>query len=207
MKKIHLISTSAHLIDNERKGEYIDSYKLIKSFEKDFESITIIETISKVPLDYLENCGLKVCYSKLENPYSNKGVNWLNHIVSFLNDSNIENDDIVVFITGRYKLINLNIISIINDYMLNNEIDFIAKDDRDLYPLTPHGVHTFLIAFTKNKFLDFYKWYEKNGTIEDCIEWDLKKYLESSDKSLILPKDEIMGVETRVSSGIKNKIC
>jgi hypothetical protein len=91
--------------DKNRCDEYIDSYKLIYDMKHLFLSITIIETISKVKIDYLENSGLNVFYSKLDNPSSNKGTNWLNHVSNFLSNSELNDDDIIIFITGRYKII------------------------------------------------------------------------------------------------------
>ena len=55
MIKPHLISTSAHMENSNRISEYVDSYKILFDFRDLFESITIIETISKTRLDYLEN--------------------------------------------------------------------------------------------------------------------------------------------------------
>jgi hypothetical protein len=45
-----------------------------------------------------------------------------------------------------------------------------------------------------------------NGKIYNCVEWDVKEYLKTHDKCIILPKDTIMGVETRILS-FNNKIC
>jgi len=207
MFKPHIISTSAHLNDPIRVSEYIDGYKLIYGIKEKFDSITIIETISQIKLDYLEDSGLPVYYSKLGNPNLNKGVNWLNHVTSFLSQSTINGDEIVIFITGRYKLINTNIFTLIKTHMLDEKIDFIAKDDSDLYVGDIHGVHTFFMSFTKNKFLDFSNWYHTNGQTNGCIEWDVKKYLEKHNNTLILSKDIIMGVETKVFDTTLNKIC
>jgi hypothetical protein len=207
MFKPHLITTSAHLDNQNRILEYIDGYKLIAGLKENFESITIIETISQIKLDYLEDSGLTVYYSKLGNPNLNKGVNWLNHVTSFLSQSTIKDDEIVIFITGRYKLINTNILTLIKTHMLDEKIDFMAKDDSDLYVGDIHGVHTFFMAFTKKKFLDFSNWYQTKGQTNDCIEWDVKKYLEKHNNTLILSKDTIMGVETRVFNSKLNKIC
>lgn len=207
MNKPHLISTSAHIDDQNRIYEYIDGYRQINIFKEYFKSITIIETISKTNIYYLEDSGFNIHYSEINNVFKNKGVNWLNHVTTFLNQSDFENNDIIIFITGRYKLINIDIISLINLYMNNNEIEFLAKEDNDLYVGEKHGVHTFLMSFTKSKFLDFSKWYQINGNIDECIEWDVKKYMESHDKCMILSKDIIMGVETKVFGSTFNKIC
>lgn len=210
---IHLISTSAHINDTNRLNEYIESYKLIYDIKHLFLSITIIETISQKKLDYLENSGLNIFYSKLGNYSSNKGTNWLNHVSDFLSNSELNDDDIVIFITGRYKIINTNLISLIEYNMVNKKYEFIAKDENDIYPNSEKGVHTFYMAFTKYKFLDFSNWYKINGQTYNCIEWDLKNYLTTHDKCLILTKETIMGVENKITSYngntmfSKNQIC
>ncbi len=78
--------------------------------------------------------------------------------------------------------------------MIEEKNEFLAKEDGDVFPKNK-GVHTFYIAFTKAKFLNFFEWYKINGRMQDCIEWDVKKYLETHEKCLILPKNFIMGVE------------
>jgi hypothetical protein len=203
---IHLISTSAHINDKNRCEEYIECYKIIYDIKHLFESITIIETISKKSIDYLENSGLNVFYSKLGNPSSNKGTNWLNHVSNFLLNSTLNDDDIIIFITGRYRIVSKNIISLIENYMISKNYEFLAKEDTDLYPDSEKGVHTFFMVFTKSKFLDLSDWYQINGKIYNCVEWDVKEYLKTHDKCIILPKDTIMGVETRILS-FNNKIC
>ena len=207
MNKPHLISTSAHIENPNRVSEYVDSYKNVFDFKDLFESLTIIETISETKLDYLENSGLDIYYSNLGNNHSNKGVNWLKHVTNFLTQSKINDTDIVIFITGRYKMINDNMLSLIEKHMITEKKEFIAKEDNDLYIGEIHGVHTFYMSFTKAKFIDFSNWYITNGKPMDCIEWDVKRYLESNDKCLILPKNIIMGVETRVFNSTSNKIC
>lgn len=207
MIKPHLISTSAHIDIPSRIEEYIDSYNLISNLSESFKSITIIETVSQQKLEYLENSGFDIFYSNLGNEHSNKGVNWLNHMTNFISKSKIKDNEIIIFITGRYKMVNTNILSLIENHMISEKNEFIAKDDNDLYPGADKGVHTFYIAFTKKKFLDFSNWYKENGSPMDCIEWDLKKYLETNENCMILPKNIIMGIETRVFQSTTNKIC
>lgn len=202
----HLISTSAHMNIQNRVDEYVTSYNIIFNLRHLFKSITIIETVSQESLEYLENTGLDVIYSNLGNTSPNKGVNWLNHVKHFLDLSKIDDNDIIIFITGRYKIVNTNILSLIETHMIIEKNEFIAKNDNDLYS-GEKGVHTFYMAFTKSKFLDFWDWYQKNSNFTDCIEWDVKKYLETHDKCIILSENIIMGVETRVFQLNNNKIC
>lgn len=199
MTKHHLISTSAHMDSSERIMEYENCYKSIYDLKSSFKSINIIETISKNKLQYLENTGLEVFYSPLNNEHKNKGVNWLRHMTNFISNSEIKDSEIIIFITGRYTIVNTNIISLIEENMIKRNFEFIAKEDNDIYTsVISKGVHTFFIAFTKSKFLDFSSWYEKNGKQLECIEHDLKRYMKTNERCLILPKEITMGIKTKI---------
>jgi hypothetical protein len=206
--KPHIVSTSAYIEDPIRISEYEDSYRLINENKECFESINIVETVSEKKLNYLENYDFNVYYSKLGNSHKNKGVNWLNHVTNFLIESEIPNEDIIIFITGRYRLINNNFLKLINKYMVDDEYEFIAKEDSDIYIGSMNGVHTFFMIFKKRKFLEFSSWYHSNGIKDNCIEWEVKNYLKTHDKTLILSNDFILGVETKIfDKTINNKIC
>jgi hypothetical protein len=209
MIKPHLIVSSAHMEISDRISEYIDSFKIINDLKEFFESTTIVETISQNKLDYLENSGLDTYYSNLGNPESNKGHNWVRHMTNYLHQSKINDNDIIISMTGRYLIVNKNILSLIEKHIISDNNEFIAKQDNDIYIGECHGVHTFYMAFTKSKFLDFSNWFEINGRQTCCIEWDVKKYLDSHDNCLILPKETIMGIETKIFhlDGHNNKIC
>lgn len=208
MNKPHLVSTSAHLEDFNRIARYKDCYKLISNYKEFFQSISILETISKNKLDYLENTGFNVSYSSLENENCNKGVNWFKHLSYFLITSELKDDDIIVFITGRYNIINMNILHLIEKHMIEQKNQFIAKEDKDVYSDRSDGVHTFYMAFTKSKFLDLSNWFKINGlkNFSSVFEWDVKKYLVTHNECLVLPKNISLGVELQLSESIKH-IC
>jgi hypothetical protein len=196
-KKPHLISTSAYFLDDQiREQQYIKSFEDIKKHQELFESITIIETISKVDVDYITKTEFNNYYSEMGNIHKNKGFNWVLHIENFLNNSIIGLDDVVIFITGRYRLLNGEFINIVNDYMYVKDYEMLAKEDGDIY--NGNGVHTFLISFTKKKFLHFSKWYKKKGNKDTCVEWEMKKYMKKHSKCFILDKRILIGVETNV---------
>jgi hypothetical protein len=128
VKKPHLISTSAYFLDDQiREQQYIKSFEDIKKHQELFESITIIETISKSDVDYITKTEFDNYYSEIGNKHNNKGFNWVLHIENFLNHSIIGLDEIVIFITGRYRLLNGNFIDIINEYntIYSTNIDLI----------------------------------------------------------------------------------
>jgi len=197
-KKPHLITTSAYFLnDNIREEQYVKSFEDIQNHKDSFETVTIIETISKVDVDYITKTEFNKFYSKIGNPHKNKGVNWVSHIENFLNTTYIEGRDVFVFITGRYRLLNNNIINLINEYTYDKKYDMLAKVDSDIY--NGRGVHTFFISFTKNKFLEFAKWYKKKGNKDVCVEWEMKKFMENKKKCFILDKTVSMGIETNIS--------
>ncbi len=193
---IHLLITSAHLGDCEqRKKDYIESFKCAYEFKRKFRSMTILETCSKTEVDYLENSKIKVCYSKFDNRFKNKGINEIIHISEFLQDNDkILGRDIIVKISGRYVLKNTSII-----YHFNNDINFVAKDDGDIY--NSDGVHTFLYTFRKNVIKNFIEWLDPDmgdaSFKEDIpIEVLMKHYVTNNPDCKILDKYVTIGAIT-----------
>lgn len=213
MKKIHLLSTSAHFNDTKRINDYVVSYNILPQYIENISTISILETISKEKLDYLENTKFNVYYSGLDNSHINKGYNWLYHIENFLvNNESIGEKDLIIFLTGRYQILNNNMFELIKNNMLLKNYKIIAKDDGDIYPKNSDGsgvgVHTFYMCFEKEIFLNFSKWYKINGTHTNCLEHELKKYmLLNTTQCLVLPKTTILGVETnQVNGSVRKKV-
>ncbi len=207
----HLIITTATLSEDDnspryseeiRINDYIESFNSILPFKDLFKSITLIETISKEKVIYLEKSGFNIYYSDFDNHFDNKGRNEINHIYNFLVNNNIDDNDYVIKLSGRYKIKNDNLIK-------NLKHDFIAKNDADIYQ-RGKGVHTFFYAFKKFKFLEFFDWYNKNsievktGRITP-IEWDVKIFIEINKNCKMLNKNEIIGVETCLHSKTTNR--
>jgi len=154
-----------------RERDYIDSFKSALKFKDLFDSITIIETISREKVDYLENSGINVYYSNFDNSFVNKGLNEMFHIRDFIENNNIDDNDLVVKLSGRYIMENDNILSI--------NSDFIAKYDGDIYDPINRGVHTFFFAFIKKSFVEFINSIDINvvNSIHISIEWVVKEFL------------------------------
>ena len=209
MKKPYLISTSAFINDNKRINDYIISINSYEKYKSEFENVVLVETINKNNVTYIDESGFKTFYSPLDNTHPNKGFNWTCHIHYYINNNNqILDDDIIVFITGRYKLINTNIIQLINKHLIKDKYEFLAKEDGDVYD-SGLGVHTFIISFTKKIFNDFFNWYIDYINHNECIEWSIKKYMKlNPNRCIILPKETIFGVECNpyYGGGIK-KLC
>lgn len=178
----HLIITTAIISEElclqtigysyeQRMNDYKNSFKSALLLNDKFDSITILETVSKNKVDFLENSGIPVYYSNINNNFTNKGINEIIHIENFLKNSNIDDDDLVVKLSGRYL--------IENDTILLIDRDFIAKYDGDIYP-GDRGVHTFLFGVKKKLFMEFVDSLNmsNNNTYDDvCIEWLIKGFM------------------------------
>ena len=142
-KKIHLLITTANLPENicnqiygsgynykQRIDDYKKSFELVDIFRENFDTITILETVSKEKVDYLHEYGFITYYSGVNNFFSNKGLNEIDHIYNYLMDNNyaINDNDIIIKLSGRYFIENMNILSYIN-----KNYELIVKDDSDIY--------------------------------------------------------------------------
>ena len=156
----------------QRMSDYKKSFEYALKLKDKFDSITIIETVSKEKVIELEESGLEVYYSKFDNSFSNKGINEMIHIKDFLLASQINDNDLIVKLTGRYL--------ILNDNILNIDSDFIAKYDGDIYDPINRGVHTFFFGVKKKTFLEFIEYlniiagYRYDNV---CIEWLVKGFM------------------------------
>jgi len=173
----------------QRSADYIKSFEHGLLFKDNFNSITIIEMISNEKIDILENSGINVYYSKFDNLFVNKGINEIFHIIDFFKNSNIKDDDLIIKITGRYLMMNDNILKI--------DSDFIAKYDGDIYSPLNRGIHTFFFAFKKKLFIEFFNSLDfvNNNYDNICIEWLLKDFMIQKNIP-ILDKNYKLGVIT-----------
>lgn len=182
----------------KRMSDYKDSFEYVLKLKDKFNTITILETVSKEKVDELENSGINVYYSNIDNSFKNKGINEILHIQDFLKNSNINDDDIVIKLSGRYLIENDNILSI--------NSDFIAKYDGDIYP-GDRGVHTFFFGFKKKLFFQFVSMLNISSinTYEKiCIEWLIKDFMISKNIS-ILNNSYKLGVVTCLYSKEMNR--
>lgn len=105
------------IIDNfysERKQEYIDSFETLSNFLNK-QNIYIIECYSN-HVNFLENLN-PVFYTNTHKDLKNKGVKEAMGLISFIlnNKYNIEDNEIIIKQTGRYKLLNNDAINTINN--------------------------------------------------------------------------------------------
>ena len=100
-----------------RKERYIDSIKNILTLLKNDLSIKsiIVENNGTRPT-YLDNLQCDIVYTnnnKLQ--FSHKGVNELLDIKEVINQYKIKDDDIIIKLTGRYKILDLMFINIVKN--------------------------------------------------------------------------------------------
>jgi hypothetical protein len=200
MFKNYLIITAAHS-NSDRNSEYESSLKSILEFSSFFNKIFLLECVSKniEDLEYLRKYGIEIIISDFDNSKSNYGINEFLHIDSFLKNNNeINNEDNIIKLTGRYLIKNDNALKKI-PFAKN----ILAKLDGDIWDnITGNrnrGVHTFYIIFKKNVISDFISYIINNNLINsmDPIEWILKDYMSITNESFY---DGELGVETNFSS-------
>lgn len=196
---VHLIITSASFPKDEcqaklgysfevRSADYQTSFYHALRFRPQLDSLTVLETVSRERVDVLEQSGIAVHYSKCNNGYANKGVNEALHLWNFLANQHIQEDDIIVKLTGRYVLLNLDILR-----HFSAGIEAVAKNDGDLYHPSSRGVHTFLWAFRKSFLRDFVS--QLDRATEDPIEWHVKAFARKR-QAVLLEKNQPLGVMT-----------
>ena len=104
-----------------RQNRYIESIKqLLQLINNDSDIKPIIVENNGFRKTFLDDLNCEVCYTNNNiNMYTHKGENELLDIKEVINRYNIKDDDIIVKLTGRYKLLNSNFINLVkkgNDY-------------------------------------------------------------------------------------------
>lgn len=175
---IHLIITTANIPDNynSRKGLYIKSIESALRYDYLFDSYTILECASS-KVDYLE--GFNLHYSKVQNTYPEKGLNEMQHLKTFIEQSNLKDGDAIIKLTGRYLLEDNSFFNKVK--LLINDYDSIFKDDSDVY--VGRGYHTFLYCMKKNRFLDTINSLRFSSDNMDPIEWGVKDFLKERNRN------------------------
>ena len=104
--KIVIVVSTAIINDNinleNRLKEYEESFNIIKKLG--YEDFYIVETAVDKS-EFLENHSKNVIYTNVNGVYSNRGTNYANAFLKFLNESSFNDNDILIHITGRYPLV------------------------------------------------------------------------------------------------------
>jgi hypothetical protein len=143
-----IIITSAIIPEfyEQRKIEYLDSLNII-SRQVEKNNIIILETVLSGG-SFFEEIGFDVFYSQTHNnSLKNKGVKEANAIINFFEKRKIDDDELVVKLTGRYKLLS------------NYFFDIVNHNNYDCYYL-PHENQVFFGCFAIRK--KFFSHFLKN---------------------------------------------
>jgi hypothetical protein len=128
---IYLIITTSinnkigHVNHEHRKQKYISCIETALKFVENRENIIpiIVENNSSANVTtYLENFGCDIVYTdnnKLQLP--NKGGNEMLDIQQVIKEHNIHDDDIVIKLTGRYKMLSDHFFNLVQDHVEKHE--------------------------------------------------------------------------------------
>jgi hypothetical protein len=167
--KMKILYTSAIIPQkfDQRKKNYEDSYySLLNYFKK--EDISIIECFLKGE-SFLDELGSPVFISNTHDPnIMNKGVLEINGIGNFLKSRYFKSDELLLKVTGRYKILDGSFIKLIGE---NPGYDFYGK-------LVDKGSQVFTGCFCSTE-----------STLREFIEEQDLEYLEKNminiEKSLL----------------------
>ncbi|MEQ7798431.1 hypothetical protein ABDJ41_01360 [Pedobacter sp. ASV1-7] len=181
--KTHLVITTANIVDRyqNRKEQYMQSIERALQFHYLFDSYTILECFSSNE-EYLND--LNVYYSRVLNVYPEKGLNEMQHLKGFINQSSFQADDLIIKLTGRYMLEDNSFFNKIK--LLASDYDSIFKDDSDIYEGL--GYHTFLYCARKGRFLEIIESLDYSKNTIDPIEWGVKKFLKNMDRHYLIAR-------------------
>lgn len=102
---------------DHRKNRYINSIKPLLSLIKNDVSIKpIIVENNGLRMTYLDELNCDVVYTENNKlNFSHKGVNELLDIQEVIRQYNIQDDDVIIKLTGRYKILDLNFINLVKN--------------------------------------------------------------------------------------------
>jgi hypothetical protein len=109
--------------DIHRQNRYIESIKQLLLLIK----INNIEDIKPIIVEnngnrqsYLDDLNCDICYTNNNNlNFLHKGANELLDIKEVINRYNIQDDDVIIKLTGRYKILNSSFINLVKNNMNN----------------------------------------------------------------------------------------
>jgi hypothetical protein len=107
--------------DIHRQNRYIESiHQLLEFIKDDSEIKPIIVENNGLRQTYLDNLNCDVFYTNYNKfNFYHKGVNELLDIKEVINYYKINDDDMIIKLTGRYKLLNLNFINLVKNNIDN----------------------------------------------------------------------------------------
>jgi len=158
-----------------RKDRYIESIKQVLQLVKnDLDIKPIIVENNGLRQTILDGFNCDICYTNNNNKMCfHKGENELLDIKEVINRYKIQDDDVIIKLTGRYKLLNSNFINLIKNNI--NNYDAFVKffnvcthqylfDDcvLGLYSIKCKYLKNFNYTFTKSPECEFAEYIRKN---------------------------------------------
>lgn len=112
---INKIDSNTNII--HRQNRYIESItQILNLISSDLDIKPIIVENNGLRETYLNNLNCDILYTDNNKfNYNHKGENELLDIKEVINKYNIQDDDIIIKLTGRYKLMNLNFINLVKN--------------------------------------------------------------------------------------------
>jgi len=115
---------SSNISIQQRLSEYQECFSILKNLGH--ENFYIIETVLDKST-FLESHSKNVYYTNVNKNYSNRGSDFVNAYRKFINNSQFEDDDLIIHITGRYPLVNNSFFESCKN-LDHNKIGCFAKD-------------------------------------------------------------------------------
>lgn len=174
---IHVIITTANIAESykARKDQYVESIEACLKYSQYFDSYNVLECVSAHE-PYLDR--YNTAYSSLDNAYPNKGLNEMNHLRHYLQQSDLQDTDAIIKLSGRYIVEDSYFFEKVAEY--RHEIDSLFKNDNDVY--VGNGYHTFLYYMKKGLFINTINSLNFSTDNMTPIEWDVKNYLMTGDR-------------------------
>ncbi|MBD1364782.1 hypothetical protein IDJ77_13255 [Mucilaginibacter sp. ZT4R22] len=176
---VHLIITTANITEafGVRKQQYVESIEAALKYAAFFDTYTILECFSEKEA-YLDK--YNTFYSREGNPYRDKGLNEMNHLRAFLEQSPLADDDSIIKLSGKYVIEEPYFFETL--HQLHHEYDSMFKNDNDVY--VGNGYHTFFYYMKKKLFLDAIGNIDFSVENNRPIEWDMKSFLMVKDRHI-----------------------
>ncbi len=192
-QEIKIICTAALIDQNfeERKIEYINSLEVLSSYG--YSNPYVIEAIKSTGPTFLDNYSCKVIYTKVNNSnLHNKGVNEAKSILEALKYLYIDDNDMLIKITGRYFFTSNAFLTLVKE---SPGFDGFIKTD------SHNQVFTGCFALRYKHFKEFlYQLnleFMENNMIN--IEWELAQYINSLETNQIkIMKVENLGITANI---------
>lgn len=162
-----------------RISQYKESIASVLKFSSLFDSIVVLECLkSRVPIYLKRGQGYKTAVSRNVLQSKNKGVQEFVNIGNYLLSSNVDGDELVLKLTGRYVLDG----NFFPKLCAATDADVIAKEDRELWGERGKGFHTFLFAAKARVLVQFRDWLMDNAALaslgDNPVEWCFKEFVE-----------------------------